>query len=247
MVCFAGVFCLLDLLYLSLGVPDLPSHRLAEAPPEVGSMPKKIITGNALVPNLEFDRELHSYAIAGKPFYSVSDTIALFGFGGKSYEGIPAWALRVGTLRHEITELDDFGELDEESVHPKLLPALEGWRQWRADNPKAELVAIEAMVCSQTLGLAGTIDRVFSVEGQTWVVDIKGGTNSKSYPLQLTSYAMMWEELTGQRVDRLVTVHLGSKPTYKERDQPRHDEEWTRIAEVASMMRRGLFGYKGDG
>jgi hypothetical protein len=205
-----------------------------------------MITGNDLCPELKFDEEAHVYTVGDDEYRSVSTVISDFGFGGKSYEGIPSWALRLGTLRHYVTELDDLGVLEESTVHERLVPALNAWRKWRDDNPLAKPIAIEAQVADSKLLIAGTIDRVFEYEDEIWVVDIKGQSNSPTYQLQITAYARMWEALTKQKVNKCLTVHLG-KGTYKERELQRADDDWLAIATTSKLMRECAYGRRTNG
>jgi len=71
---------------------------------------------------------------------------------------------------------------------------------------------VESFLWSKTLGLAGRTDCVAEYDGVLSIIDFKGSTRPKqekdieNYFLQGTAYAIMWEEMTGQKVDQLVIL-----------------------------------------
>lgn len=62
-------------------------------------------------------------------------------------------------------------------------------------NVNPVLVANEISMCSEKLKYGGTLDRVYTINGKRWLLDIK--TNNflyKTHELQLSAYATMWNE-----------------------------------------------------
>ena len=112
-----------------------------------------------------------------------------------------------GSARHLATELDDLGQLDEQSLDPMLEPAVRAWRQFIVDA-KFQNHHIEVRGFSEEYKYACTIDRVGTWGGKLAIVDIKGASQMRSYPLQLYLYKQAWEELTGQQIERVACVHL---------------------------------------
>jgi len=202
----------------------------------------KPLVGVPLTEGLLFDEEEHRYTFEGERFASVSEVIRHFGFGKSNFSDIPEWALKLGTLRHLFTQLEDEGDLDESTVHERLIPDLNAWRQWKEDNPEAKFVAIECPVADRFHKIAGTIDRVISCDGQYWVLDIKGSTQSPSYQLQVSAYAWMVEEAMGIEVSRLLSVHLLNSGKYREKEYERATNEWVTLAQTYQMLREGRFG-----
>ena len=78
----------------------------------------------------------------------------------------------------------------------------------RIDNIRAQEVALY----SDTLGVAGRVDCVAEYEGSLAIVDFKTSTRSKykdmidDYFKQTTAYAIMWHELTGEVIDKVVIL-----------------------------------------
>ena len=69
-----------------------------------------------------------------------------------------------------------------------------------------EIYALETPLWSTKLGLAGRVDCIGIYEGKIQVIDFKGSTRPKdirdiqNYFLQATSYCLMWQERTGEKI-----------------------------------------------
>jgi hypothetical protein len=78
----------------------------------------------------------------------------------------------------------------------------------KIDNIKA----LETALYSNILKLAGRVDCVAEYNGTLSVIDFKGSTKPKraddidNYFMQATAYAVMWQELTGERINNLVVL-----------------------------------------
>jgi ATP-dependent exoDNAse (exonuclease V) beta subunit len=78
--------------------------------------------------------------------------------------------------------------------------------------------AIEVALWSKKVGLAGRTDCIAEYNGVLSVVDFKTSKNPKSedaisdYFTQGAAYALMWQDLTGQRVDN-ITIIIGVSST----------------------------------
>ena len=72
--------------------------------------------------------------------------------------------------------------------------------------------AIEAPLSSQVLKLAGRVDSIAEYKGELAIIDFKTSTKTKreewihDYFAQETAYAIMFQELTGLQVKKLVTI-----------------------------------------
>lgn len=70
----------------------------------------------------------------------------------------------------------------------------------------------EAPLYSDFLGIAGRVDCVGEYKGQLCIIDFKTSNGIKTrdmvgdYFLQCTAYALMWYELTGERIDHLTIL-----------------------------------------
>jgi genome maintenance exonuclease 1 len=78
--------------------------------------------------------------------------------------------------------------------------------------------AIEVPLWSKRVGLAGRTDCIGEYNGELSVIDFKTSNNPKSedaicdYFTQSAAYALMWQDLTGQRVDN-ITIIMGVSST----------------------------------
>lgn len=75
---------------------------------------------------------------------------------------------------------------------------------------KPNIMVIEQSLCSDNLKIGGTIDRVFELNGERWLVDLKtGGAIYKEYFLQVYAYQQLWNEFfPDYPIDKLGILHL---------------------------------------
>lgn len=72
--------------------------------------------------------------------------------------------------------------------------------------------AIEQQMWSETVGLAGRVDCICDYDGKLSVVDFKGSTKHKNesgiknYFQQATAYSLIFQEITGRKVEQIVIV-----------------------------------------
>ena len=78
--------------------------------------------------------------------------------------------------------------------------------------------AIEVPLWSKKVGLAGRTDCIAEYNGKLLVIDFKTSNNPKSedaicdYFTQSAAYALMWQDLTGQKIDN-ITIIMGVSST----------------------------------
>jgi hypothetical protein len=108
-----------------------------------------------------FDQEKHEYTLNGLRLPSVTQILESVGLS-PDFSGVPAadleFARQRGSAVHLATAYDDRGDLDEDSLDPRIAPYLEAWRQFRRDF-HFEPTEIEFMFYSKKHGYAGTLDR----------------------------------------------------------------------------------------
>lgn len=137
-----------------------------------------------------------------------------------------------GTAVHVACQLDDEGALDEETVHPVVLPYLEAWRAYRRDTGWATDAA-EVSLLNTAYWYAGTIDRIGRERGNvSTVLDIKtSATPSPRWRLQVAAY-------TGLRADLVLFQRIVVQllPTGRYRRIPYTDradwQDWLAILRV---------------
>lgn len=78
----------------------------------------------------------------------------------------------------------------------------------RIDNVRCT----EMCLASENVGLAGRADCIAEFDGELSIIDFKGSTRKKykggieNYFLQATAYALMWQEMTGEKVNQIVII-----------------------------------------
>lgn len=92
---------------------------------------------------------------------------------------------------------------DQKVAFRNMMPTLE-----RIDN----IHYIEAMLYSETIGLAGQVDCIAEFDGVTSIIDFKTSTKLKqedwilNYFEQCTCYSLMYEEMTGIQAKQIVVL-----------------------------------------
>lgn len=72
--------------------------------------------------------------------------------------------------------------------------------------------AMETAIFSDLLQLAGRVDCIAEYDGKLSIIDFKGSTKPKreedidNYFMQATAYAIMWQELTKEKVNNIVII-----------------------------------------
>jgi hypothetical protein len=155
---------------------------------------------------LEFEEATHTYRYRGRIVPSVTEILRpLSDFSGADPVKLEAGRRR-GTAVHRVIELDNRGELDEESVDGEYLPRLNQWRLFIRESGFV-VTACEQRVHHRSFGYAGTVDVVGEWQGTSWVVDIKTGRIPKSAGPQLAAYQMALEPKPRRRLCVQVSDH----------------------------------------
>ncbi len=140
---------------------------------------------------------------------------------------------------HSMTDLDDDGTLDEETLDPGLRPLLKAWRTFKEETG---FVLIESEVkLASRLGYAGTADRIANVDNRAALVEIKSRPfNPVTDVLQTAAYKAAWEEMhPGVRLAKRIVISLNLDGSYSlnENKGPR-DFEVFRCALALSNWRQ---------
>ena len=108
------------------------------------------------------------------------------------------------------TEKNIFAKAHFENIKPLL-------------QPITNIRGLEERLCSKELGLAGTADCIAYYGDDKAIIDFKTSSKQKKeewiqkYFLQTTAYSLMWEELTGEKIEQiviLITGEDGSRDTF---------------------------------
>lgn len=171
---------------------------------------------------LLFNEATHSYTLDGVPLDGV--TTILKRLSREAYRFVdPAVmerAAELGTAVHKLIELDIAGTLDEDGLHPQLVPYLGSWRRFLATSGFRPIHS-EQKVWSARYGYAGTLDLLGELHDFIALIDAK---RCASVPVtagpQTAGYEMAarerWPELfaSGKRVKRFA-LQLNTDGTHR--------------------------------
>lgn len=167
--------------------------------------------------DLTYNPETHEYHWRGKLVPSVTQVLKATGLIDDSWYSEES--ARRGQAVHRAVELDEAGTLDGSTVHPKVLPYLEAWRQFRRDTGYSSEVR-EYQVYHQSAQYAGTVDDRGILQGNKVILDRKTGGPQLWHQFQLAAYAMAHDE---PRLYRRIRVQLKPDGSYKVTEFPISD------------------------
>lgn len=145
---------------------------------------------------------------------------------GEDSDEIRDEAGRKGSVVHQLCEdydlglecsiLNQFGQAQYKQIEWAML---ERYVEFRTKF-NYELIANELHYISPTLGFAGTLDRVFKVDGKLILVDIKtSNALHNHYWLQMAAYKQLWDEVNESKIDGFKVLWLGAKTRTEGRDK----------------------------
>lgn len=136
---------------------------------------------------LTFEASTHTYFWNGRPVINVTAILGeLMDFSHVSPEDL-AYAQSLGAAVHIACELDDKGDLVEETVADVVKPYLGAYRKFKAEcKPKWE--ALEEKVYHPLHQVAGTLDRRGWLCNSKAIVDLKSGAEHPAVALQTSAY-----------------------------------------------------------
>jgi hypothetical protein len=124
---------------------------------------------------VRFDPGPHTYTVEGTGVRLPSVTQALKR-GADSYAGVSPAVLEaareLGEATHACIELDCAGTLDVDSIHDRVQPYFDQWRQFRLLSGAVILLS-EALVYSERYGYAGKLDLLVRLNDRLALIDAK--------------------------------------------------------------------------
>lgn len=143
---------------------------------------------------VDFDPDTHTYRINGERVPSVTQVIKAIlpsNYGPMSDE-MREYAMQRGRAMHHACRLADESRLDWSTVDPAISGRVSAWQSFRNECPPHQVIANE-MFCGHSVHrFAGTIDRVFQVENDDWIIDLKSTHVPQDFA-QIGGYATLWE------------------------------------------------------
>lgn len=150
-----------------------------------------ILTGKPI--EVDFDETKHVYATPeGVRVPSVSELLRPL--TASVYSEVDPEVLRraaeFGTAVHACTEFLDAGDLDEDSIDPAWASSLDAYKAFLRDCAP-EWSGVELRLACERY--AGTLDRVGTMKGETWIVDLKTTSTIHDHVgVQLAAYEALY-------------------------------------------------------
>ena len=138
---------------------------------------------------VEYNDSIHEYTLGGIHVPSVSELLKPV---TGEFECDPKYAER-GTAVHNLTELWDTGLYFPELADDELMTYMMAYEDFH-DQHDVEVVEMEQIVFNPTLMYAGRLDRLWMIDGDEHLTDIKTGGKYKQHIFQLCAYLMASEE-----------------------------------------------------
>lgn len=136
---------------------------------------------------LTFDPVAHRYYWCGTPVPNVTRILdEVTDFSHVDRETL-AYAQALGTAVHKACELDDLGDLVEDSVAVAVGPYLAAYRKFKVEQ-RPQWDAIEERVFHRLHQVAGTLDRRGTLFREKALVDLKSGIEHPALALQTSAY-----------------------------------------------------------
>jgi hypothetical protein len=167
----------------------------------------------------EFNAERHEYTQNGVVIPSVSQVLKLAGLADYSHidPAVLARKAAIGTEVHRAAQmLDEGARLTDLDLDPAVLPYVEAFEQFRA-NEKYEPILIEHATVAQFHGMkyGMTLDRVCGLNGAVTLLDIKCACATQTHwGVQLAGYHAGYRiNAAAEDIENRVILHL--KPQNK--------------------------------
>lgn len=100
---------------------------------------------------------------------------------------VSQYALDRGSAIHDAILYDHEGTLDEDALDPVVKPYLEQFRTFMAVSG-AKIISAEQIVYDSFRNYAGKYDLLVTMNGSTWLIDVKTNTKPKHVECQLAAY-----------------------------------------------------------
>jgi len=162
--------------------------------------------------SITFDRASHSYTLDSRPVPSVTTIISELNLLPNYPAHKREWYQQRGSAIHLATALADQGKL--KCADDRIGGFLRAWSGFRHATDFTPLL-IEYPVGSRLFQYCGTLDRLGLLAGKLAIVDIKAGEPPDSTALQTSGYARAYTEMTGESVDRRISVRLSEDGSYR--------------------------------
>jgi len=211
------------------------------------------------MPELRLNEEKNCYELGDQAFLRVSTVLELAGLNDPMPDNMAIQAtikrgMNRGTLVDQAAECYDlhgswyldparipadylaFDQTPEEYIS-LIAVRVEGWKKFRTERMPNATFECQKTVYSTELGVAGTLDRLFTLpDGSKTIVDIKCGSLKWYNDIQVGAYRFL---LNDPDVDTHMLVHLGKDGKYRDRPaKTPEDDEMDFLAACRIAKRR---------
>ena len=169
--------------------------------------------------------------------------------GEKQANKISTQAARHGTSAHQLFEDYIRNDNFEEKFKGAMPTTQQAFISVEKElNQIGTVHALESPLYSHNLQLAGRVDCIAEGEGEISVIDFKTSAKPKktewiqNYFIQETAYAKMFEDLTGKKVENIITLIAVSNGTSQLFVEKPSEVYYTKLLELRDSY-KGMYGY----
>jgi len=189
-------------------------------------MEKCKVIENDKVRLIEYFNE-HWYEYEGEHYPSVTMILNVIAKGfqyeqwlkgnGFNSDYLSRTAMESGSKIHNAIELYLLGE-EVKAYNEHETQQYFTWEEWDKFNKWCdwyelqgfEVEEVEVKLVSKRLKCGGTADFIGRKDGLRYLLDWKTGGQYEAHELQISAYKSMYEEMTGNKVDKIGTVYIGA-------------------------------------
>ena len=162
-----------------------------------------------------FDDPTHTYTVNGARFPSVTEVVGMLRPESGARHDVLEYKRQLGKAVHKAIELMEGGTLDVGSLDPAIVPFVGAWSKFKAETEFAVLHS-EMIVYSKKLRVAGTLDLTGMRGDLIELLDLKAVWEmGDETAIQTAGYSMLYEELTGVKVQRRGGLQLLRDGSYR--------------------------------
>jgi hypothetical protein len=170
---------------------------------------------DAMLPEIAFDESTHTYTVDGRRFPSVTEVVGMLRPESSAREDVLEYKRKLGKAVHKAIELMEAGTLDPDSLDPAIVPFVDAWRKFKTETEFSVLHS-EMIVVSKKLRVAGTLDLTGMRSKYIELLDLKAvWAMGDETAIQTAGYSILYEEMTGVKVDMRGGLQLLRDGTYR--------------------------------
>ena len=149
---------------------------------------------------------------AGRLILTPEDAKDLFWKAKKEPERIKEEAGNIGTLTHDAVEEYLKTRKKPKDLPPEVQKTFNAFLSFAKQLKLGKIIASEKILFSSSYEYCGRLDIVAYLGDKKYIIDIKTGKDFyKEQPLQLSAYANVYQEMTGDKVDGIGIIRLSKE------------------------------------